>query len=101
MFVSEGAEVNWDGAISTMNAENTNANIQFFRIMGHDHFSVIRPVMEILAKQVAQGNVSISTQSLWMCVNGVSLSLQETPNGRLNHPAVYFCIPRDEASSFE
>ncbi|MEM7557582.1 MAG: hypothetical protein AAF394_00535 [Planctomycetota bacterium] len=63
MFVIEGEEGNWDGAISIMNDENTNANIQFFRVTGHDHFSVIGPVTEILAKQVAQGNVNISTQT--------------------------------------
>lgn len=47
-----------------MNAKNTNPKIQFFKIPGHDHFSVIAPLTEKLATQIVQGDLSITQQTL-------------------------------------
>jgi pimeloyl-ACP methyl ester carboxylesterase len=64
MYVIEGAEGgNWD-AIQMMVDANSNPNIQFFRISGHDHFSVIAPVTEILADQIVQGEINVTPQTL-------------------------------------
>lgn len=53
MVVFEGAQQgNWDGSIELMADHNSNPKIQFFKIAGHDHFSVIAPVAEMLAKQI-------------------------------------------------
>jgi len=52
MYVIEGASGNWDGAIEIMAEQNSNPNIQFFKIAGHDHFSVIGPIAEKLAGQI-------------------------------------------------
>ena len=65
LFVLEGAKNgNWDGAIDVMAKQNTNPNIQFFRVPGHDHFSVIAPVVELLAEQIASGKVILTNQQL-------------------------------------
>jgi alpha/beta superfamily hydrolase len=64
MFVFEGADNgNWD-AIQLMVNRNTNTSIQFFRIPGHDHFSIIAPLSERLADQVVRGQLNVTTQSL-------------------------------------
>lgn len=64
MYVFEGADGgNWD-AIQMMVDINTNANVQFFQVPGHDHFSVIAPLTEMLAAQVAQGQLNISQASV-------------------------------------
>ena len=46
MFVIEGEEGNWDGAVETMKFDNTNPDIKFYKVDGFDHFSVIGPVAE-------------------------------------------------------
>jgi dienelactone hydrolase len=62
-YVFEGADGgNWDGAIEIMAEKNPNPQIQFYRIDGHDHFTVIAPVAELLAKQIQAGQVNV-TQS--------------------------------------
>ena len=64
MFVFEGAnDGNWD-AIQPMIAENSNPNIQFFKIPGHDHFSVIAPLCERLADQIVTGQLNITPDNL-------------------------------------
>lgn len=64
LFVFEGAaEGNWD-AIQLMVEKNSNPNIQFFQVPGHDHFSVIAPLTEKLAGKIVQGQVAISPQDL-------------------------------------
>jgi dienelactone hydrolase len=64
MYVFEGArDGNWD-AIQQMADQNSNPQIQFFKIAGHDHFSVIAPLAEKLAQQVAQGQVSVTEQTV-------------------------------------
>jgi dipeptidyl aminopeptidase/acylaminoacyl peptidase len=64
MYVFEGAENgNWD-AIQLMNAKNTNSKIQFFKVSGHDHFSVIAPLTEKLAAQIVQGDLNITQQTV-------------------------------------
>lgn len=62
MYVFEGGvDGNWDGAIDIMAQKNTNPKIQFFKIDGHDHFSVIAPIAELLARQIVSGNVNITS----------------------------------------
>lgn len=63
MYVLEGGgDGNWD-AIQEMAAVNENAKIQFFRIPGHDHFSVLAPATEKLAEQINSGQLSITQQT--------------------------------------
>lgn len=63
MYVFEGAQQgNWDGSIEVMADENKNPNIHFFKVPGHDHFSVIAPVAELLAGQIVSGEVSVTEQ---------------------------------------
>ena len=65
MYVFEGAEDgNWDGAIDIMAEENTNPMVQFFRITGHDHFSVIAPLAEKLAGQIKTGRINVTQQTV-------------------------------------
>jgi len=64
LFVFEGSENgNWD-SIQMMAAENVNPQVQFFRIPGHDHFSVIAPLAEKLADQIVKGQVNVTEQTL-------------------------------------
>jgi dipeptidyl aminopeptidase/acylaminoacyl peptidase len=64
MYVFEGDENgNWE-AIQLMNAKNTNSKIQFFKVPGHDHFSVIAPLTEQLAAQIVQGDLNITQQTV-------------------------------------
>lgn len=64
MYVLEGEDGNWDGAISLMAAANTNPKIQFFKIAGHDHFTVISPLAEKLAAQIVAGQVDVTPAML-------------------------------------
>jgi dienelactone hydrolase len=64
MYVFEGAQQgNWD-AIQLMVRQNSNPTIQFFKIPGHDHFSVIAPLAERLAAQIVKGQVKVTQQTL-------------------------------------
>lgn len=63
MFVIEGADQgNWDGSIEVMAENNKNSNIRFFAVPGHDHFTVIAPVVELVAGQIVKGNVEITEE---------------------------------------
>ncbi len=64
MYVLEGEDGNWDGAIEIMAAENSNPKIKFFKIDGHDHFSVIAPLVERLASQIVAGKVNVTRQTV-------------------------------------
>jgi dienelactone hydrolase len=64
MFVFEGENGNWDGAIKAMADQNSNPSIQFFKIAGHDHFSVIAPLAEKLAAQIVKGQVNVTQQTV-------------------------------------
>lgn len=64
MYVFEGETGNWDGSIDRMASLNTNKNLKFFRISGHDHFSVIAPLCQRLAQQVVQGDVNITERTV-------------------------------------
>lgn len=65
MYVFEGADNgNWDGSIDIMVAENTNPQISFIQVPGHDHFSVIAPLTELLARQVVTGRLNITPQTV-------------------------------------
>jgi dipeptidyl aminopeptidase/acylaminoacyl peptidase len=62
MYVFEGAvDGNWS-AIQMMADRNENSKIQFFQVPGHDHFSVIAPVAELLAGQIVAGQVNVTEQ---------------------------------------
>lgn len=64
MYVIEGASNgNWL-AIQQMVNLNSNPNVHFFKVAGHDHFSVIAPVAELLARQIVQGNVKVTAEML-------------------------------------
>lgn len=64
LYVFEGAvDGNWE-AIQPMVDRNSNANIQFFKVPGHDHFSVIAPLTEKLADQIVHGQIAIAPQDL-------------------------------------
>jgi dipeptidyl aminopeptidase/acylaminoacyl peptidase len=64
LYVFEGADHgNWD-AIQLMLEQNTNQNIQFFQVPGHDHFSVIAPLAEMLAGQIVQGRIHVTQEIL-------------------------------------
>ncbi len=65
MFVFEGAnQGNWDGSIEVMANENTNPQIQFWKVPGHDHFSVIAPVAEKMAEQIVAGQIEVTQQMI-------------------------------------
>ncbi len=64
MFVFEGEKGNWDGAVAIMAAENTNPMVQFFKVAGHDHFTVIAPLAEMLARQIVAGQINVTQQSV-------------------------------------
>lgn len=65
MFVLEGADGgNWDGAIEIMANQNSNPKIQFYKVPGHDHFSVIAPLAEELARQIVSGQVNVTQQTI-------------------------------------
>lgn len=64
-YVFEGAEQgNWDGAIEVMARTNSNPKIQFFKVPGLTHFSVIAPVAEMLADQIVKGEVNVTQQTV-------------------------------------
>ena len=64
MYVFEGAENgNWD-SIQMMVDQNSNPKIQFFKIPGYDHFSVIAPLAEKLAGQIINGQINVTQQTL-------------------------------------
>lgn len=64
MYVFEGAENgNWD-AVQMMADDNSNPHVQFFKVPGHDHFSVIAPLTERLAAQIADGQLNVTQQTV-------------------------------------
>ena len=65
MYVFEGENGNWDGAVKMMAAKNTNPFIRFFKIAGHDHFTVIAPLAEKLADQIVSGQVDVTQQTVY------------------------------------
>ena len=64
MYVFEGGNRgNWD-AIQLMADRNSNPQIQFFKVDGLDHFSVIAPLAEILADQIVIGQITVTQRTL-------------------------------------
>lgn len=62
LYVFEGGDGgNWE-SIEMMKNLNTNAQIHFFEVPRHDHFTVISPLTTRLASQVAQGQVNVTEQ---------------------------------------
>ena len=66
MYVIEGEEGNWEGGIELMASENTNDKIKFFRVLNHDHFKVIAPVAEELAKQIVNNQFLVTQETIDM-----------------------------------
>ena len=64
MYVFEGARRgNWDSA-QEMDKKNSNPKIKFFKVAGHDHFTVIAPLAELLAEQIKKDKIDINQQML-------------------------------------
>lgn len=64
VYVFEGGtDGNWD-SIEMMENANTNPQIHFFKVNGHDHFSIIFPLTERLAAQMNQGGINISAETV-------------------------------------
>lgn len=64
LYVFEGARNgNWD-AVEIMADANTNPKIKFFKVSGHDHFSVIAPLAETLAQQIVSGDMNVTQQTV-------------------------------------
>ena len=59
MYVIEGDAGNWP-SIDEMVRVNKNPKVQFLKARGHNHFSVIAPVVEMLAKQINAGKVELN-----------------------------------------
>lgn len=64
MYVIEGERGNWDGAVSLLAETNVNSNIQFLKVRGHDHFSVIGPITEKIADKIVKGEPAIGNRDL-------------------------------------
>jgi hypothetical protein len=64
VYVFEGMiDGNWP-SIAMMQTINKNALVQFFPVHGHDHFSVLHPVTQILARQIQEGQLQIDQSTL-------------------------------------
>ena len=64
VYVFEGGnQGNWI-AVQMMQTINKNPQVQFYKISGHDHFSLIAPLTELLARQITQGRLNLSEQTL-------------------------------------
>lgn len=64
LYVFEGAQDgNWD-SIQMMVDRNSNPQVQFFKVAGHDHFSVIAPLAEKLSQQIVQGRVEVTEETV-------------------------------------
>jgi dipeptidyl aminopeptidase/acylaminoacyl peptidase len=65
LFVLEGAnEGNWDQAIDFMVKENKNPKVAFFKLEGHTHFSIVAPLAELLGKQIRNGKIQLTEETL-------------------------------------
>jgi dienelactone hydrolase len=59
-YVIEGARNgNWE-SIQLMKDESRNPRIRFFAAPGHDHFTVLAPLNELLAKKIVDGDIAIT-----------------------------------------
>jgi len=63
MYVIEGESGN-SGSIELMAQENRNNKVKFFKVMGHDHFSVIAPIVEKLAEQILDGHLLVTKHTI-------------------------------------
>ena len=61
MLVLEGLDGgNWHGSIDVMADGNSNPQIQFFPVPGHDHFTVIDPVAKLMAEKIVNGSFTLT-----------------------------------------
>ena len=64
VYVFEGViDGNWP-VIQMMQQRNRNMLIQFFPINGHDHFSLLHPITNLIAEQLQQGQLQITVLTL-------------------------------------
>lgn len=64
VYVFEGTiDGNWD-VIQLMQQVNRNPLIQFYPIDGHDHFSLLHPITNLIAEQLQQGQLQINEATL-------------------------------------
>jgi alpha/beta superfamily hydrolase len=63
VYIFEGQGGNWDAVVSMQRASN-NPLIQFYVIQGHDHFTVLHPLTNVLAEQIVQGEVQFTQEIL-------------------------------------
>ena len=64
LYVMEGERSdNWQAA-EFMAARNRNAKIRFLKVPGHDHFSVIAPLTELLAKRIRENDLTLTVEDL-------------------------------------
>lgn len=64
MYVFEGVSRGNISALEWMADQNNNAKIRFFPVSGHDHFSVLAPVNEILARQIVDDKIDITKKTV-------------------------------------
>ncbi len=64
MYVFEGADQVSVDLFWFMQLINSNDNLKFFKVPGHDHFTVIAPLTELLAAQIMSGSINITSESL-------------------------------------
>ncbi|MEN1682169.1 MAG: prolyl oligopeptidase family serine peptidase [Planctomycetota bacterium] len=64
MYVIEGVDGNWTGACKVMADINTNPAVRILSVEGHNHFTVISPVTELLAQQIMARRIDITPAKL-------------------------------------
>ncbi|MEM6551660.1 MAG: hypothetical protein AAF750_05990 [Planctomycetota bacterium] len=64
MYVLEGEFGNWQGAVEVMARQNSNPNVSFIKVPNHDHFTVIAPLVELLAAQIVESKIRITEKAL-------------------------------------
>ena len=64
-YVLEGSESeNWEGAAVVMSNNNYNPQIRFIQVPGHDHFSVISPITELIAAQIINKKIDLTPETV-------------------------------------
>jgi len=67
--------------------ENANPKIQFFKVPGLDHFSVIAPLTEKLAEQIVKGQVDLTQRTVQACDKRHVPIIWQGPGGPAIKPA--------------
>ena len=64
MYVIEGVDGNWEGACQLMAENNSNPNVRILGVPGHNHFTVIAPLTELIAQQIRSGEIDLTAETL-------------------------------------